>query len=95
MSLADTTSGELLAVPNMYQNVNQFENGKSTSVGDIQPTTSAVYFTSSETLISTSTQFPNIGNENSILSSPVLSAQLSSKGIDSNPLKRNSASGKS
>lgn len=94
MSLADTTTGELLTVPTMYQNMNQFESDKMTSVGDVPSTSGAVYLASPEPLISTSTQFPNIGNENQTNNSPMLSAQLSAKDAGTNPLRRNSIAGK-
>ncbi|KAL5111141.1 Homeobox protein prophet of Pit-1 [Taenia crassiceps] len=92
MSLADTTTGELLAVPNIYQNMNQFETGKAAPIAEVPSTTSAVHFTSPEPLISASTQFPNIGNENQSGYSSVLSAQLSAKDVATNPLRRNSTS---
>ncbi|CDS40499.1 homeobox [Echinococcus multilocularis] len=92
MSLADTSTGELLAVSNMYQNINQFEPGKVTPVAEVPSTTGAVHFTSPEPLIAASTQFPNVENENQTNYSPVLSAQLSSKDIGTNSLRRNSAS---
>lgn len=94
MSLADTTTGDLLAVPNMYQNISQFETGKAPSAAEVSSTTSAVQFTSPEPLISASTQFPNIGNENPTNYSSVLSAQLCAKDVATNPLRRNSTSGK-
>ncbi|VDO10477.1 unnamed protein product [Rodentolepis nana] len=77
MSLSDTTSGELLGVPTMYQTINQYESGKGSSIGDIPSTGEAVYYTSPEPLISSSTQFPNMGNDNQPHNSPMLSAHLS------------------
>ncbi|KAM3180949.1 hypothetical protein ACTXT7_015304, partial [Hymenolepis weldensis] len=90
MSLADTTTGELLGVPTMYQAVNQYENGKGSSIGDVPSSNEATYYTPPEPLISTSTQFPNVRNENQSLHSPMLSARLSANEASNNTLRRNS-----
>ncbi len=85
MSLAEPSTGELLT---LYQHISPFETGKVSA-----EQTSTIYLAHSEPLISASTQFPTIGNDETSDTSSTVVQRVTVQNAGTNPRRPSSSSG--